>query len=59
MSTNSKSDITKRELVEDTVIADFAADGRMVAIEILDPKVTNRLLSKAAESVFSEFDISI
>jgi uncharacterized protein YuzE len=50
--------VEQRELVADTVVADYAADGRMVALEILDPKVTARILSKAVKSVLSEFHIA-
>ena len=42
-----------------TVIGDFASDGRMVALEILDPKVTERLLSKVVKSVLTEFHIAM
>ena len=51
--------VEQRELVADTVIGDFASDGRMVALEILDPKITEKLLSKVVKSVLSEFHIAI
>lgn len=42
------------ELIKDSVIADYAADGRMIAVEILDPKLTDKLIGDGFKSILSQ-----
>jgi uncharacterized protein YuzE len=50
--------VDQKELIEDSVIADYAADGRIVAIEILDPRLTEKFFGKAFKSMFSQLHIA-
>lgn len=50
--------VDQKELIEDSVVADYASDGRIVAIEILDPKITDQLFGKALKSMLSKLHIA-
>lgn len=45
------------EVVSDSVIVDLGADGRVVAIEILDPKIVEDLFSPPVIKLFKTYDI--
>lgn len=45
------------EVVRDSIIVDLAADGRMVGIEILDPKIVEQLFSAPIVKLFKSYDI--
>lgn len=45
------------ELVPKRVVADVDKKGRVVAIEILDPRLTEKFFGPTVEAVLHEFDI--
>ncbi len=45
------------ELIPKKVVADLDKNGKVVAIEILDPRLTNRFFGPTVEAVLDEFDI--
>lgn len=50
--------VDQKELIKDSVVADYAADGRIIAIEILDPRLTEKFFGKALKSMLSQLHIA-
>ena len=46
------------ELLPKRVIADLDKRGRVVAVEILDPRLTEKFFGPSVEAVLDEFDIA-
>ena len=47
------------ELVPKRVIADMDKEGNVVAIEILDPRITEKFFGPTVEAVLQEFDVPV
>lgn len=45
------------EIVPESMIADIAEDGRTVGVEILDPKIVEKLFSPAINKLFKTYKI--
>lgn len=51
--------IRQYELVPGKIIADVDKDGRIVAIEILDPKITQRYFGSTPDAIVEKYNIPV
>jgi hypothetical protein len=51
--------VRQYEVVHRKVIMDVARDGRPVALEILDPKITEKFFGAAVKAISKAFDLQL